>query len=321
MILNLFKHKKMAIPGPSEALPGRSESMPVAGHHTVLGTPTAGPWPEGHEVVYFGLGCFWGAERKFWQQPGVHTTAVGYQAGLTPNPTYKEVCTGMTGHNEVVLVVYDPRKTSFDALLKAFWENHDPTQGMRQGNDVGSQYRSLILCADPDQFALAEASRSAFSQRLAAAGFNMGARVWNLQGDLTSPLVLGGHRFKVWGIAFSPDSRRVVTSGSDRTLRIRNLETPDRATVLDGHDGDDLWSGFLAAKGVRLGVVATSRQESEDEQGHRTGHDGGTTNDTGSGDDRHAGFRARGKRRGQGGERARIRPSGFAASALLDRGC
>jgi peptide-methionine (S)-S-oxide reductase len=170
MILNLLKQKKLSMPSPSEALPGRSEAMPVEGVHTVLGTPIVGPWPAGLETAIFGLGCFWGAERKFWQQPGVYSTAVGYAAGITPNPTYKEVCSGMTGHNEVVLVVYDPKVTSYEALLKVFWEVHDPTQGMRQGGDAGTQYRSGIYTYNPAQKAAADASKALYGQALAARG-------------------------------------------------------------------------------------------------------------------------------------------------------
>ena len=163
--------KKTKMPSPSEALPGRAERMPVEGGHHVNGAPLAGPWPEGYETALFGLGCFWGAERKFWQVPGVYTTAVGYAAGHTPNPTYREVCTGMTGHNEVVLVVFDPKKVSYDELLKVFWENHDPTQGMRQGNDVGTQYRSGIYYYSEAQRQAAERSRESFARDLAAAGY------------------------------------------------------------------------------------------------------------------------------------------------------
>jgi peptide-methionine (S)-S-oxide reductase len=170
MILNLLKTKKLNMPPPKDALPGRTEAMPVKGIHTVLGHPTIGPWPHGFETAIFGLGCFWGAERKFWQQKGVYSTAVGYAAGYTPNPTYKEVCSGMTGHNEVVLVVFDPKESSFEALLKMFWENHDPTQGMRQGGDSGTQYRSGIYVFTAAQRAAAEASREAYGKALAARG-------------------------------------------------------------------------------------------------------------------------------------------------------
>ncbi|WP_327011555.1 peptide-methionine (S)-S-oxide reductase MsrA [Dactylosporangium sp. NBC_01737] len=144
--------------------------MPVAATHTVLGTPLRGPWPAGLEVAYFGMGCFWGAERIFWRLPGVYSTAVGYQGGFTANPTYEETCSGKTGHTEAVQVVYDPSKVSYEALLKAFWENHDPTQGMAQGNDVGTQYRSAIYTTSPAQAATAAASREAFAPVVRAAG-------------------------------------------------------------------------------------------------------------------------------------------------------
>ncbi len=162
--------KSVEMPRPEEALPGRAEAMPVPERHAVLGTPLTPPWPEGMAEAVFGLGCFWGAEKAFWKLPGVYTTAVGYAAGYTPNPTYREVCTGRTGHNEVVRVVYDPAKIRFAELLKVFWESHDPTQGMRQGNDVGTQYRSGIYLSDPAQRAEAEASRAAYGAALAARG-------------------------------------------------------------------------------------------------------------------------------------------------------
>jgi peptide-methionine (S)-S-oxide reductase len=146
--------------------------MPVPAKHEVLGTPLKGPVPEGHEVVVLGLGCFWGAERKFYQTPGVYSTAVGYAGGLTPNPTYREVCSGQTGHNEVVRVVFDPKKLSFEQLLRVFWESHDPTQGMRQGNDVGTQYRSGIYYTSEAQKRAAEASRDAYDKALKAKGFD-----------------------------------------------------------------------------------------------------------------------------------------------------
>jgi peptide-methionine (S)-S-oxide reductase len=163
--------KKLAVPTPEEALPGRTESMPVPAHHFVNGNPLQPPYPDGLEMAMFGMGCFWGAERKFWQQDGVFTTAVGYAAGTTPNPTYKEVCTGMTGHNEVVLVVFDPQVISYEALLQLFWESHNPTQGMRQGNDVGTQYRSGIYVYSQTQKQLAETSRDRYQQALNAAGY------------------------------------------------------------------------------------------------------------------------------------------------------
>ena len=162
---------KLRMPPPDQALPGRTEAMPVPDAHFVNGNRIAPPFPAGLEQAVFGMGCFWGAERKFWQAPGVYSTAVGYAGGYTPNATYKEVCSGMTGHAEVVLVVFDPKKTSYDALLRIFWENHDPTQGMRQGNDVGTQYRSAIYTASPEQARAARASRDAFQERLTAAGY------------------------------------------------------------------------------------------------------------------------------------------------------
>jgi peptide-methionine (S)-S-oxide reductase len=162
---------KLAIPKPEECLPGRSEAMPVPEHHFVNGHPLAGPYPQGLEKALFGLGCFWGAERLFWETPGVWVTAVGYAGGTTPNPTYEEVCSGRTGHAEVVLVVYDPEKIGYEALLKRFWEGHDPTQGMRQGNDIGTQYRSAIYTFSPAQHAAAEATRETYQARLAAAGY------------------------------------------------------------------------------------------------------------------------------------------------------
>src|SRR6478736_3450494 len=162
--------KSIQIPAAAEALPGRSTPMSVPEVHYVNGHRIVAPFPDGLQLAMFGLGCFWGAEKKFWQLPGVYSTAVGYAAGLTPNPTYREVCSGMTGHNEVVLVVFDPAEVSYDTLLKTFWENHNPTQGMRQGNDVGTQYRSGIYYADEAQKAAAEASRDAFQKQLGTAG-------------------------------------------------------------------------------------------------------------------------------------------------------
>lgn len=163
--------KKLSLPTTAEALPGRETAMPVPKQHFVNGNPLQPPFPEGMETAMFGMGCFWGAERKFWQQPGVFTTAVGYAAGITPNPTYQEVCSGMTGHNEVVFVVYDPAVISYDQILKVFWENHDPTQGMRQGNDAGTQYRSGIYTYSDQQRALAEASRDRYQTSLSKAGY------------------------------------------------------------------------------------------------------------------------------------------------------
>jgi peptide-methionine (S)-S-oxide reductase len=162
--------KKITLPSASEALPGRPQSMPVPEHHFVNGNPLAAPFPDGMQQAIFGMGCFWGAERRFWEMPGVYVTAVGYAAGHTRNPSYQEVCSGRTGHNEVVLVVFDPKAVSYDALLAAFWELHDPTQGMRQGNDVGTQYRSGIYVFDAAQRAAAEASREAYGAALRNAG-------------------------------------------------------------------------------------------------------------------------------------------------------
>jgi peptide-methionine (S)-S-oxide reductase len=163
--------KKVTLPTAREALPGRSEKMPAPSAHYVNGHPLQPPFPAGMETAMFGLGCFWGAERKFWQLEGVYTTAVGYAAGITPNPTYQEVCTGMTGHNEVVLVVYDPSVISYEQLLKVFWESHNPTQGMRQGNDTGTQYRSGIYTYSPQQKQLAEKSRSIYQEALNKANY------------------------------------------------------------------------------------------------------------------------------------------------------
>ena len=167
----MFSKKPLAIPSKAEALPGRAERMPVPDAHFVNKNRLSAPFPDGLARAVFGMGCFWGAEKKFWQLRGVYSTAVGYAAGPTPNPTYREVCTGMTGHNEVVLVVFDPKAIGYDDLLKVFWESHDPTQGMRQGNDVGTQYRSAVYYFDDGQKRAAEASRDAFQKRLTAAGF------------------------------------------------------------------------------------------------------------------------------------------------------
>jgi peptide-methionine (S)-S-oxide reductase len=165
-----FTQKKLELPTSDEALPGRDIAMPVAAAHAVTGNSLTPPLPDGYQQALFGLGCFWGAERRFWQQSGVWTTAVGYAAGLTPNPTYEEVCSGMTGHNEVVWLAYNPEQISYEQLLKVFWESHDPTQGMRQGNDHGTQYRSGIYCYDDAQQSAAEASRDRYQQALNAKG-------------------------------------------------------------------------------------------------------------------------------------------------------
>jgi peptide-methionine (S)-S-oxide reductase len=164
------RYKNLNLPTSAEALPGRDEAMPVAERHTVLGTPLRGPWPEGAQVAVFGMGCFWGAERLFWRIPGVISTAAGYSGGHTPNPTYEEVCSGHTGHAEVVQVVYDPAQVTYEDLLKVFWENHDPTQGMRQGNDVGTQYRSAIYATTDEQLTKARESREAFAPVVRDAG-------------------------------------------------------------------------------------------------------------------------------------------------------
>jgi peptide-methionine (S)-S-oxide reductase len=166
----MLRLKKLELPTPDKALPGRAEEMPLAARHTVLGTPLRGPWPAGAQVAVFGMGCFWGAEKMFWNVPGVISTSVGYAGGITPNPTYEEVCSGYTGHTEAVQVVYDPAKVTYADLLKVFWENHDPTQGMRQGNDVGTQYRSAIYATTDEQLAEALGSRDAFGPVVRAAG-------------------------------------------------------------------------------------------------------------------------------------------------------
>jgi peptide-methionine (S)-S-oxide reductase len=166
-----FMRDKLVVPQPEDCLPGRAEPIKIPERHFVNGHPLAGPYPEGFEKALFGLGCFWGAERVFWQAPGVWVTAVGYAGGSTPNPTYEEVCSGRTGHTEAVLVVYDPAVTSYDALLKLFWESHDPTQGMRQGNDVGTQYRSAIYTFSPEQRRAAEATREAYQGPLESARY------------------------------------------------------------------------------------------------------------------------------------------------------
>jgi peptide-methionine (S)-S-oxide reductase len=165
----LFERRKMEMVGPEKALPGRAERMAVAPRHFVLGTPLEPPFPS-MEPAMFGMGCFWGAERKFWQAPGVHSTCVGYAGGFTPNPTYEEVCTGRTGHAEVVRVYFDPSRASYEAMLRLFWENHDPTQGMRQGNDVGTQYRSVIYWHSDLQKVAAEASRDLYQAKLLESG-------------------------------------------------------------------------------------------------------------------------------------------------------
>lgn len=164
--------RRLEMVTPQEALPGRAAGMPVAERHLVLGTPMMPPYPDGIQQAWFAMGCFWGAERRFWEQPGVYSTAVGYAGGYTPNPSYEEVCSGETGHTEAVRVAFDPQRIDFPALLRLFWESHDPTQGMRQGNDRGTQYRSAIFCADAGQQQLAEQSLFAYQQELRKAGFD-----------------------------------------------------------------------------------------------------------------------------------------------------
>jgi len=168
---SLLGRTKKQMPSPDEALKGRQTAMPVPARHFVNGNPLKAPYPAGLQTAIFGLGCFWGAERKFWEAPGVFSTAVGYAGGFTPNPSYEEVCSGRTGHNEVVLVIFDPARISYGELLRIFWESHDPTQGMRQGNDVGTQYRSGIYVFSPEQKAQAETSRDAYQAQLAKAGY------------------------------------------------------------------------------------------------------------------------------------------------------
>jgi peptide-methionine (S)-S-oxide reductase len=178
--MSLFNiRRKHRMPTTDSALPGRSDAMPVPATHFVNGNPLQGPFPAHLQQAIFGMGCFWGVERKFWQLPGVYTTAAGYAAGLTPNPTYREVCSGRTGHNEVVLVVFDPAQVSYEELLKVFWEGHNPTQGMRQGNDMGTQYRSGIYTFDDAQASLALASKAVFQQALDTAGY----------GDITTEIL------------------------------------------------------------------------------------------------------------------------------------
>jgi peptide-methionine (S)-S-oxide reductase len=169
--MQFLRRTAPSIPSPADALPGRSEPLPVPDRHYVNGKPLRGPWPDGTRTAIFALGCFWGAEKDFWETPGVISTAVGYAGGSTPNANYREVCTGRTGHAEAVLVAYDPKRISYEELLRIFWENHDPTQGNRQGNDVGTQYRSAIWATDDEQLAAAMASRDMFQKQLSASGY------------------------------------------------------------------------------------------------------------------------------------------------------
>ena len=181
----MFGRKSKEMPAAADALPGRPEAVAVPAAHFVNGNQLQGPWPDGIELAVFGMGCFWGAERLFWQTEGVYTSAVGYAGGYTPNASYQEVCTGRTGHAEVVLVAYDPSKVAYDALLKVFWEGHDPTQGLRQGNDVGSQYRSAIYTYSDEQLAAAKESRDAYQAELTRAGY----------GEVTTEIVPAGEFF------------------------------------------------------------------------------------------------------------------------------
>jgi peptide-methionine (S)-S-oxide reductase len=180
-----LRRKKLDLPTPEEALPGRETPMPVPDRHTVLGTPLRGPWPAGYQVAIFGMGCFWGAERLFWKVPGVYSTSVGYAGGITPNPTYEETCSGLTGHTEAVQVVFDPAVVSYGQLLKVFWENHDPTQGMRQGNDIGTQYRSAIYATTDEQLTEALTSRDAFAPVVAKSGY----------GEITTEIAKAGEYY------------------------------------------------------------------------------------------------------------------------------
>ena len=180
-----LRYKKLEMPSAEQALPGRGGEMPVADTHTVLGTPLRGPWPTGYQTAIFGMGCFWGAEKIFWRIPGVYSTSVGYAGGHTPNPTYEETCSGLTGHTEAVQVVYDPAKVSYETLLKAFWENHDPTQGMRQANDIGTQYRSAIYTTSDAQLEEAKLSRDLYQGALTAAG----------RGTITTEILPAGEFF------------------------------------------------------------------------------------------------------------------------------
>jgi peptide-methionine (S)-S-oxide reductase len=180
--MSIFGFRKTSMVSAENALPGRAEAVPVPSRHEVLGTPLRGPYPEGTMIAEFALGCFWGEERTFWQVPGVYSTSVGYEGGFTPNPAYEEVCTGRTGHAETVRVVFDPAKVSYPRLLKVFWESHDPTQGMRQGNDVGSQYRSAIFYQDDAQREAAEQSKADFQKKLHESGY----------GEITTEIVPAG---------------------------------------------------------------------------------------------------------------------------------
>ena len=230
--MSLFGFHKTAMVTKEEALPGRSGAMPVPAHHEVLGGPLRPPYPAGTEVAEFALGCFWGAEKMFWQTPGVVTTAAGYEGGFTPNPTYEEVCSGRTGHAESVRVVFDPTKVTYSELLKVFWESHNPTQGMRQGNDIGSQYRSVIFYTSPAQKAAAEESRAAYQKKLSEAGY----------GEITTEIVPAGEFY------FAEDYHQQYLSSNKNPHGYcpdhgTGVSCPSALTTPIGQDTPVPWSG------------------------------------------------------------------------------
>jgi peptide-methionine (S)-S-oxide reductase len=223
--------KSAKMPDPAEALPGRDQPILSPRSHTILGTPIAGPYPAGFQIAEFALGCFWGEEKTFWAQPGVWTTAVGYQGGFTPNATYQEVCTGKTGHAESVRVVFDPSRTSYEQLLKVFWENHDPTQGMRQGNDAGTQYRSAIFVQDEAQRTIAEASKAMFQEQLSTAGY--GAITTEIVGPPAPEFYFAEDYHQQYldkvpsGSGYCPDHRTGVKLPEDFAISVAPLEYVD----------------------------------------------------------------------------------------------
>src|SRR5947209_3880919 len=259
LVRMLFARHKSHLPTAEEALPGREEPLSIPEHHLVKATPLQPPFPEGLETAVFAMGCFWGAERKFWTSPGVWTTAVGYAGGFTPNPSYEEVCSGRTGHAEAVLVVFDPKVTSYEEMLRIFWESHDPTQGMRQGNDAGTQYRSAIYTYSDEQMAAAEASRSMFAERLKAAGY----------GEITTeirsaPDFFYAEDYHQQYLAKNPN-RYCAFGGDDlgpplafglRLTGHRALHRLGQVDVLglDGHDLDPPRLGRLVDLDLQLGV-------------------------------------------------------------------